>query len=48
VIIMETHNWAAGSQSTDAMMRWLIVNGLNVDVQHSRQKASQFCAGDDL
>jgi len=32
---METHNWAAGSQSTDAMMRWLIVNGLNVDVQHS-------------
>jgi FkbM family methyltransferase len=35
LIIMETHNWAAGSQSTDAMMRWLIVNGLNVDVQHS-------------
>jgi FkbM family methyltransferase len=35
LIIMETHNWAVGAQSTDAMMRSLIVSGFNVDLHHS-------------
>jgi FkbM family methyltransferase len=35
LIIMETHNWAVGAQSTNAMMRWLIVNQFNVDLHHS-------------
>jgi hypothetical protein len=32
LIIMEVHNWAVGVRSTDAMLRWLIVNGFNVVV----------------
>jgi FkbM family methyltransferase len=35
LIIMETHNWAVGARATDAMMRWLIVNHFNVDLQHT-------------
>jgi len=35
LIIMETHNWAVGSKATDAMMRWLIVNGFNIDLLRS-------------
>jgi FkbM family methyltransferase len=35
MILMEVHNWAVGAAATDAMMRWLIVNGFNVDLQHS-------------
>jgi FkbM family methyltransferase len=35
LIIMETHNWAVGAKSTDAMMRALIVSGFNVDLHHS-------------
>jgi FkbM family methyltransferase len=35
LIIMEVHNWAVGAQSTDAMMRWLVVNGFNVDLRNT-------------
>ena len=35
LIIMETHNWAVGARATDAMIRWLIVNGFNVDLRHT-------------
>jgi FkbM family methyltransferase len=35
LIIMETHNWAVGPQSTNAMMRRLIGNGFNIDLEHT-------------
>jgi FkbM family methyltransferase len=35
LIIMEVHNWAVGAPMTDAMMRWLVVNGFNVDLNHT-------------
>lgn len=35
LIIMEVHNATVGVRSIDAMMRWLIVNGFNVDIQHT-------------
>jgi FkbM family methyltransferase len=35
LIIMEVHNWAVGIQLTDAMMRWLIINGFNIDLRHT-------------
>src|SRR6476620_4905157 len=36
IIIMETHYWANGRQKIDTMIRFLVTNGFNINLDYTR------------